>query len=288
MTDLNSNQKFIFLSYAHRDSDKVLPIFAELEKRGYRIWYDDGLRAGDDWAEILAEKLNSCSLFIAFVSEAYVQSQNCKREVNFAVDANKDMFCIYIEDVVLTPGLKLQLGTTQSVFKEKLDLTSFTEKIFSSPIMMAEDLRMSIEEFNLLKNKVDAPSLVKEMCVAIGICKHDGKVLMVRRTQPEGNLCWQFPATIIKPNNDIKARLEKGVFEETGIRTQYTNEIGRRLHPDTGMSVRYCAMDYISGEANNGDEDENESVEWVSVSEYKNYITSNLFKAVTDYIEEME
>ena len=37
---------YIFVSYAHVDSETVLPIAEELHKRGYRVWYDEGIEAG--------------------------------------------------------------------------------------------------------------------------------------------------------------------------------------------------------------------------------------------------
>ena len=40
------NEKYIFISYAHRDSDVVLNIAKAITEAGYRIWYDDGIAAG--------------------------------------------------------------------------------------------------------------------------------------------------------------------------------------------------------------------------------------------------
>ena len=33
-------QPYIFISYAHKDSDVVLPIVAKLQQDGYRVWYE--------------------------------------------------------------------------------------------------------------------------------------------------------------------------------------------------------------------------------------------------------
>ena len=30
-------EPFIFISYAHKDSERVLPILAQLQRRGYRV-----------------------------------------------------------------------------------------------------------------------------------------------------------------------------------------------------------------------------------------------------------
>lgn len=41
---------YIFISYAHKDSDIVLPIISRLQKDGYRVWYDEGIAPGSNSA----------------------------------------------------------------------------------------------------------------------------------------------------------------------------------------------------------------------------------------------
>lgn len=45
---------YIFVSYAHKDKDIVYPVIEELQNRGYRIWYDEGIEASEEWAEYLS------------------------------------------------------------------------------------------------------------------------------------------------------------------------------------------------------------------------------------------
>ena len=35
-----TSNKFIFVSYAHLDSETVLPIIGYLQRRGYNVWFD--------------------------------------------------------------------------------------------------------------------------------------------------------------------------------------------------------------------------------------------------------
>ena len=65
---------YIFISYAHKDKKRVLPVIAELQERGYAVWYDAGIEAGSEWPRIIAERLSGCAMMIAFVSENYVVS----------------------------------------------------------------------------------------------------------------------------------------------------------------------------------------------------------------------
>lgn len=75
------NKPYIFVSYAHKDSDFVQPIIAELFEKKYRIWYDEGIAPGSEWPKNIADHLNNCKGVIAFVSEASINSKNCENEV---------------------------------------------------------------------------------------------------------------------------------------------------------------------------------------------------------------
>ena len=47
-TPYEGKEPYIFISYAHKDSDRVFPILEELDRRGYRVWYDDGIAPGSE------------------------------------------------------------------------------------------------------------------------------------------------------------------------------------------------------------------------------------------------
>ena len=44
-------EPYVFISYSHADSERVLAIVKAMEKRGYRVWYDAGINAGQQWTE---------------------------------------------------------------------------------------------------------------------------------------------------------------------------------------------------------------------------------------------
>ncbi len=112
-------EKFIFISYAHKDSRQVTAVIEALQNNGYRVWYDKGIEAGTEWPEYIAEHLEACECFIAFLSESALASHNCRQEINRACDLNKKLLVVYLEDVELTPGMRLRLSTTQAMFKNR-------------------------------------------------------------------------------------------------------------------------------------------------------------------------
>ena len=82
-------EPYIFVSYAHRDSTAVFEVLTELQKRGYRLWYDDGIAPGSEWPEDIAQHLDAAAMVISFVTPNSMKSQNCRREINFSLTREK-------------------------------------------------------------------------------------------------------------------------------------------------------------------------------------------------------
>lgn len=114
-----SNENYLFVSYAHKNSAVVLPCIEAMRNAGINLWYDEGIQAGSEWPEYIAEKVVSSTKVILFISRAYLESQNCKRELNFAISRKKDILSVFIEDVTLSPGVEMQLGTYQAIFRQR-------------------------------------------------------------------------------------------------------------------------------------------------------------------------
>ena len=71
----------IFISYCHRDADKVLPFCELLRKRNYLCWFDKkNIDDGDFWDEHIKTAIASCRVFIAFLSNEYNNSIYCREE----------------------------------------------------------------------------------------------------------------------------------------------------------------------------------------------------------------
>lgn len=111
------SKPYIFVSYSHRDTKLVMRIMDYLQKAGYRVWFDGGIEAGSEWPEYIASHLSKCECFLSFISETFVESQNCRRELNFALDLKKPVLNVYIEEVELTAGMRMQLGLSQAMFR---------------------------------------------------------------------------------------------------------------------------------------------------------------------------
>ncbi len=284
----NGQKPYIFVSYCHADLERVSPVIEELTARGYRVWYDDAIDPGEEWPEIVASRLFCAESVLFFVSDGFCRSRNCKREVNFSVDKDKDGLAIIIDDAEMSLGLQMQLNSYQSVFyKSGDDITDFITKLLENRILKKPELIMDVEEYNETVDMAAPQSgLVNQMIIAIGVIKHEGKLLMTKRKKNENGLLWGFPTTMIKPDDDMPERIVKEIYMETGAKTSFIRYIGKRVHPNTKAIAYYCALKYESGDVLNKDDYENSDVRWIDVKDYRNYITSDLFEGVKKYVED--
>ena len=62
------DQPYIFVSYSHKDCERVWPIILKLQDEGFRIWYDDGISPGTEWDAHIATHIRKCDFFAAFIS----------------------------------------------------------------------------------------------------------------------------------------------------------------------------------------------------------------------------
>ena len=66
---------YIFVSYSHRDRERVFPIITRLYEKGWRIWYDEGLEVTENYYTSLSRHIKNCTVFLLFVTENSVKSE---------------------------------------------------------------------------------------------------------------------------------------------------------------------------------------------------------------------
>lgn len=170
-TAYKGSKPYIFVSYAHKDSETVVPIIAAMQEKGYRIWFDQGIEAGTEWSNNIAAHLEDCSVFVVFASYNSVKSENCLDEIAFAKSHQKPSLLIFLqEDVVLPKGTEMQTARFQRMFYTRhASDESFLEKLTEAPILDAcreipevqEDVLEGVEEL-LAEPPVKAPAAVQE------------------------------------------------------------------------------------------------------------------------------
>ena len=119
MAAYEGKEPYIFISYSHKNSDQVHRAIEEMQKAGYRVWFDGGIEAGSEWPEYIASHLKGCTCVISFISEHFVLSPNCRRELNYALKYDKPMLNVHIDEVELPDGLDMQLALNQALHRSR-------------------------------------------------------------------------------------------------------------------------------------------------------------------------
>ena len=122
-TAYKGNDPYIFVSYCHKDDARVWPMIEGLQKRGMRVWYDEGIEWGSHWDQVIFEHLSGCACVVAFVTENFLQSENCMDEISFAKDEQKGPFIVFLDNLELTGMMKYRYGRIQA-----LNLHQFADK----------------------------------------------------------------------------------------------------------------------------------------------------------------
>jgi hypothetical protein len=79
----------VFISYARANVRRVKPISKSLADAGFSLWWDDHLKAGDDFAMVIERELAASRCAVVVWSEAARNSLWVRAEANEALDAGK-------------------------------------------------------------------------------------------------------------------------------------------------------------------------------------------------------
>lgn len=112
----SGNEKYIFISYRHTDIDVVKRIVADMQSRGYRIWWDEGIKPSEDFTEVIANRLKDSDVLFSFLSEGYLTSDFCQDELNYGIKNHKKIVPIKMDDVELPSGIDLRLIRIHMIF----------------------------------------------------------------------------------------------------------------------------------------------------------------------------
>lgn len=64
------------------------------------------------------------------MSSAVIDSAYCKKEINFALQTNKELLVIYLEEVNLTLGLSLAVSDLQAIVRHNLAAVTTSERFY--------------------------------------------------------------------------------------------------------------------------------------------------------------
>lgn len=114
------NKPYVFVSYSHKDKDRVFPILERMEQVGFRLWYDQGIESSSEWDVVVSEHLSKATAVLFCLSKNFSDSSNCKDEVAYAkkLDIESRITLFLESDLKLKPSLDLALVRQQQIFLE--------------------------------------------------------------------------------------------------------------------------------------------------------------------------
>ncbi len=111
------NKPYIFVSYARNDTEQVLPYLQYLQRHGCRIWYDKGIKGGENWMTTLAMKIKGCSQYLLFSSRESTKSVWTRREASRALqNPELSILTIRMDDAQFDEGIEWGLQDYQQLF----------------------------------------------------------------------------------------------------------------------------------------------------------------------------
>jgi tetratricopeptide (TPR) repeat protein len=117
-TTYNGTGPYVFVCYAHADSERVYSDLKQIHDKKINVWYDEGIPAGTSWRSEIAAAIKGATKFLFYISEASLASNHCLREVDYALDNDIEIIPVYLDNTQLPGELELVLNRVQALFRE--------------------------------------------------------------------------------------------------------------------------------------------------------------------------
>ncbi len=161
------DEPYLFVSYSHRDMEKVYPILDALYDKKYRIWYDESCENGNDFKAELRLRIEKAEAVLLFVSAASMASPFCGMEIIVARENGKRLFPIYLDEMDVPPAFKILLDNTHHSTPENMDKLIKTMVRDLPPVAM--DRLTKTEDGKLKKcedngRSIDVDEGIREIC----------------------------------------------------------------------------------------------------------------------------
>jgi hypothetical protein len=96
--DNETDEYDAFISYNWGIKEGVAKLHDRLEEAGLRVWRDKNLIQGTaSLFEQLGKKIKQSKIFLCFLTKAYLASDNCRKEFNYASKLKKKIIYLMIE-----------------------------------------------------------------------------------------------------------------------------------------------------------------------------------------------
>ena len=109
----------LFISYAHADQEIAFQISKALKKSGIEVWIDNSIVGGQVWTNDIARAIRTAKAILLVGSSRSLTRPIVKKEIYFAVDENKPILPVFIENTKIPDDLKLHLSGLHFLYINK-------------------------------------------------------------------------------------------------------------------------------------------------------------------------
>lgn len=177
LSSYRGTEPYVFVCYAHSDSDTVYADLSELDHNGVKLWYDEGIQAGSLWRAEIAASIKGAAKFLFFISEASLNSKHCLREVDYALSNDIEIIPVYLDNSSLPGELELVFNRVQALFRA-------TDTLYTQHLLKALRKSRGFAPLNMPPKKRKLSIVV--LSVVIGFSIILGPVWMQRDAAVDG------------------------------------------------------------------------------------------------------
>jgi hypothetical protein len=157
------SKETIFFSYSRDDSEFVLNLAKNLRDSGADIWLDQlDIQPGTRWDKSIQTALEESKTIIVVLSKSAVESNNVMDEVSFALEENKKVVPVLLEECDIPFRLKrLQFANFSDNPKKGMDTLVKSlniKQVVAEKLSNSIDVIESKESDNITEKKIIKPS----------------------------------------------------------------------------------------------------------------------------------
>ncbi|MEQ8952831.1 MAG: AAA family ATPase [Gammaproteobacteria bacterium] len=123
------SESYAFVCHAHADCEQIYPEISWLHENDCNIWYDEGIQPANQWRNEIAEKILSSGVFVVYLSPNSIDSEECMKELSFALDHNIPVLAVYLRQFSLPPGIRLSLNNRQAIERYRYSEDAYRVKL---------------------------------------------------------------------------------------------------------------------------------------------------------------
>ncbi len=215
----------LFLSYTSRDREKLRPLLDGLHRLRHTVWFDQELEGGQQWWEAILERIRQADAFLLAVSPAFIESEACGLELEYARALSKPVLPVMVERArpeLLPPSLAAVqiVDFCEPDGQAAFTLTSALAHLAPAPPLpepLPEPPAVPISYLSGLSQRIQSPTLSLDEQLSIvgklrvGLTRpgeREAVVELIRRFKGREDiyqLVAQDLATMAPPSDDRKA-----------------------------------------------------------------------------------